>query len=221
MFLCSWFWRTVGVSLFLGVVLACPPCFLGFGVLLVSRFFLPSCGLVVGGGGRVVGGFLGFGVWVRPCSCSLWGWGSGAPGAPGSCVFVRGLGACARLVLASLCFGGWGLGVFVRLVHSWDAVSGGGSGGPALFGVGCAWFPGSCSRWFLVVFAEGFPGVFVSARRFLPLVWGVSGWVGVVFSPAVVLGPGLFRVRVLVLFGEFDPGSGRTLAACSYIVFFF
>ena len=81
-------------------------------------------------------------------------------------------------------------------------------------GVGCAWFPDSCSRWFLVVFAEGFPGVFVSARRFLALVGGVSGWVGVVFSPAVLPGPGLFRVRVLVLFGEFDPGSGRTLATC-------
>ena len=90
-------------------------------------------------------------------------------------------------------------------------------------GVGCAWFPGSCSRWFFVVFAEGFPGVFVSARRFLALVWGVSGWVGVVFLRLLLLGPGwcwLFLgcgVGVglgLVLFGEFDPGSGRTLAAC-------
>ena len=79
---------------FFGVVLACPPCFLGFGVLLVSRFFLPSCGLVVGGGGRVVGGFLGFGV---GCAWFLLpvGGGLGASGAPGSCVFVRGLGACA------------------------------------------------------------------------------------------------------------------------------
>lgn len=128
----------------------------------------------------------------------------------------RGAGACVRLVLAPLCFGGWGLGAFVRLVHSWDAVSGGGSGGPApvfCAGVGCAWFPDSCSRCSSVVFAEGFPGVFVSARRFLPLVWGVSGWVGVCFSGCCAR-PGLGSGSGLVLFGEFDPGSGRTLAAC-------
>ena len=173
----------------MGVVLACPPCFLGFGVLLVSRFFLPSCGLVVGGGGSGCWGFSRVRGWVRPVPVLCAGVG---------CVwrarllrFCAGVGCVCAWFLTSLCFGGWGLGVFVCLVHSWDAVSGGGSGGPAPFsGVGCAWFPVSCSRWFLVVFAEGFPGVFVSARRFLPLVWGVSGWVGVVFSPAVLLGPG-------------------------------
>ena len=45
-------------------------------------------------------------------------------------------------------------------------------------------------------------------------VWGVSGWVGV-FSPASVVRPGPVWVGVVrFLFGEFDPGSGRTLAAC-------
>ena len=44
--------------------------------------------------------------------------------------------------------------------------------------------------------------------------WGVSGWVGV-FSPASVVRPGPVWVGVVrFLFGEFDPGSGRTLAAC-------
>ena len=137
-------------------------------------------------GGGLSGGFSRVRGWVRPVLLLLLvGGGLGASGASGSCVFVRGVGCvCAWFLL------------------------------PVGVGVGCAWFPVSCSRWFSVVFAEGFPGVFVSARRFLALVWGVSGWVGVVFSPAVLLGPGLFRVRVLVLFGEFDPGSGRTLAAC-------
>jgi len=178
----------------LGVVLACPPCFLGFGVLLVSRFFLPSCGLVVGGGGSGCWGFSRVRGWVRPVLLLLLvGGGLGASGAPGSspssCWGWVGC-VCAPGSCLPACLGGGGW-VRVCLVHSWDAVSGGGSDGPAPFsGVGCAWFPVSCSRWFLVVFAEGFPGVFVSARRFLPLVWGVSGWVGVVFSPAVLPGPG-------------------------------
>ena len=115
----------------MGVVLACPPCFLGFGVLLVSW---SSCLLAVwswGVGGRVVGGFSRVRGWVRPVLLLLLvGGGLGASGASGSCVFVRGLGACAP---GSCSLWGWGLGVFVRLVHSWDAVSGGGSGGPALF----------------------------------------------------------------------------------------
>ena len=132
MFLCSWFWWAVGVSLFLGVVLACPPCFLGFGVLLVSRFFLLPCGLVVGGGGSGCWGvFSGSGLGA-PGSCSLWGvgWVRLARPVP---AFLCGGWVRVRLVLAPLCFGGWGLGVFVRLVHSWDAVSGDESGGPALF----------------------------------------------------------------------------------------
>ena len=54
-------------------------------------------------------------------------------------------------------------------------------------------------------------------------LWGVSGWVrGCFFSGFCCTGPGLFPVSFVgagsgwgrVLFGEFDPGSGRTLAAC-------
>ena len=52
---------------------------------------------------------------------------------------------------------------------------------------------------------------------------GVLGWVGVCFLRLLLLGPGWCRLFLgcgvgvglgLVLFGEFDPGSGRTLAAC-------
>ena len=45
-------------------------------------------------------------------------------------------------------------------------------------------------------------------------LWGVSGWVGVVFSPASVVLARACLGLGWVLFGEFDPGSGRTLAAC-------
>ena len=203
-------------------LLACPPCFLGFGVLLVSRFFLPSCGLVVGGGGSGCWGvFSGSGLGA-PGSCALrGGWVRLARPAP---AFLCGGWVRARLVLAPLCFGGWGLGVFVRLVHSWDAVSGGGSGGPALFG---GWV--CLVSWFVfaVVFCRvrgGVSGCFCF-RSALPSsgLGGVGlGW-GCFFSGCSARsGFGLVpcwglarvRVRVLVLFGEFDPGSGRTLAAC-------
>ena len=137
----------------MGVVLACPPCFLGFGVLLVSRFFLPSCGLVVGGGGSGCRGvFSGSGLGApgsSPSSC--WGW-VGCVWRVRLLRFCAGVGCVCAWFLTSLVWG-WGW-VRVRLVHSWDAVSGGGSGGPAPFsGVGCAWFPvrvrggfRSCSR---------------------------------------------------------------------------
>ena len=201
----------------MGVVLACPPCFLGFGVLLVSCFFLPSCGLVVGGvGGAGCWGFSRVRGWVRPVLAPCGGWGSGASGAPGSCVFVRGLGACAPGSCLPVFWGGGGwvcLCVWFILGMRFPGV---GRAARLLCFVRGLGVPGFLIRvrgGFGRV-RGGFPGVFVSARRFLPLVWGVSGWVGVVFSPAVLLGPGLFRVRVLVLFGEFDPGSGRTLAAC-------
>ena len=56
------------------------------------------------------------------------------------------------------------------------------------------------------------------------IVFGLGGWVGpgLVFWTVVLIGEGswlavLWLVGVscfLVLFGEFDPGSGRTLAAC-------
>ena len=58
--------------------------------------FLPSCGLVVGGGGSGCWGFSRVRGWVRPVLLLLLvGGGLGASGASGSCVFVRGLGACA------------------------------------------------------------------------------------------------------------------------------
>ena len=174
----------------MGVVLACPPCFLGFGVLLVSRFFLLPCGLVVGGGGAGCWGFSRVRGWVRPVLAPCGGGGR-----------VR----LARPAPAFLC-GGW---VRARLVPDFPCLGVGlGACASGSF-LGCGfrgWVgrPGSCvlcGGWvclvscfvfavFFVVFAEGFPGVFVSARRFLPLVWGVSGWVGVVFSPAVLPGPG-------------------------------
>ena len=136
-------------------------------------FLASSCLLAVwswGVGGRVVGGFLGFGVGcARFFSFFLLGW-VGCSWRARFLRFCAGVGCVCAWFLTSLCFGGVGVGC----VCAWFLL-------PVGVGVGCAWFPGSCSRCFLVVFAEGFPGVFVSARRFLPLVWGVSGWVGVVF----------------------------------------
>ena len=154
-------------------------------------FLASSCFLAVwswGVGGRVVGGFSRVRGWVRPVP-----------------VLCAGVGCVWRVRLLRFCAG-------VGCVCAWFLL-------PVGVGVGCVcasgsflgcgfrgWVgrPGSCvlcGGWvclvscfvfavFLVVFAEGFPGVFVSARRFLPLVWGVSGWVGVVFSPAVLPGPG-------------------------------
>ena len=200
----------------MGVVLACPPCFLGFGVLLVSCFFLPSCGFVVGGWGvGLSGGFLGFGV-----GCAWF-----------FSFFLLGVGwvRLARPVPAFLC-GGW-----VR-VRAWFLLPSGGGGWVRVSGsfLGCGfrgWVgrPGSCvlcGGWvclvscfvFAVVFGRvrgGVSGCFCF-RSALPYLWfgGCRVGLGLLFSPAVLLGPGLFRVRVLVLFGEFDPGSGRTLAAC-------
>ena len=200
----------------MGVVLACPPCFLGFGVLLVSRFFLPSCGLVVGGWGSGCWGFSRVRGWVRPVLAPCGGGGRVRLARPALLLsFLLGwVGCVCAWFLTSLCFGGWGLGVFVRLVHSWDAVSGGGSGGPALFwGLGV---PG-----FLFVFAVvfgrvrgGVSGCFCF-RSALPSsgLGGVGlGW-GCFFSGCSARS-GLGSGSGLVLFGEFDPGSGRTLAAC-------
>ena len=68
---------------------------------------------------------------------------------------------------------------------------------------GCVWFLGFVLFWFAWLF----------------FVWG---WVGpglVFWTVVLTVGSGwLFVVGwglvLLVLFGEFDPGSGRTLAAC-------
>ena len=117
-------------------------------------FLASSCLLAVwswGVGGRVVGGFSRVRGW---CAWFLLpvgvGWVRLARSAP---AFLCGGWVRVRLVPDFPVF--WGVGVgCVCLVHSWDAVSGGGSGGPAPFsGVGCAWFPvrvrggfRSCSR---------------------------------------------------------------------------
>ena len=127
----------------MGVVLACPPCFLGFGVLLVSRFFLPSCGLVVGGGGSGCRGFSRVRGWVRPVLAPCGGGGRVRLARPAP-AFLCGGRVRARLVLA-LCL----LGA----------------------GVGCVCAPGSCALcggwvrlcvWFIL--GMRFPGVGRAAR---------------------------------------------------------
>ena len=81
-------------------------------------------------------------------------------------------------------------------------------------------FPSGASRVFWFCGAWSFVGLWFPRGWGL---WGVSGWVrGCFFSGFCCTGPGLFPVSFVgaglglgwVLFGEFDPGSGRTLAAC-------
>ena len=48
----------------------------------------------------------------------------------------------------------------------------------------------------------------------LGFAWGWVGLCGLVFWALYWLFPGCLVGVLLVLFGEFDPGSGRTLAAC-------
>ena len=201
-----------GFSLFWGVVLACPSCFLG--LLGFSVFLVRSAPCVgVGGGLR---GVPGFGVRRARVSCFLLVggrvWGASARARFLSCLVlavvgvggrVRGVrvarlpavwwgSGCARFLLLLVVVGVFGCCFFrpVLLVYSGSAVL-----GPLL---GC-----------------GFRGV--------GGLWGVSGWVrGCFFSGFCCTGPGLFPVSFVgaglglgwVLFGEFDPGSGRTLAAC-------
>ena len=76
---------------------------------------------------------------------------------------------------------------------------------------GCAWWAFVCCVWFLglVLFWFAWPLFFLGWVGPGLVFWTVvltvgSGWL-------FVVGWGLF---LLVLFGEFDPGSGRTLAAC-------
>ena len=159
------------------------------------------CG--VGGG---FWGVLGLGVFCASGlhSCVVWGWGLGVrlgsrvvrgSGVPGSSAVV--VGGCRPLFLSWL--GGWGwflpvvvVGVLGVLFSAWHSLCffGSGLGLRGLVGVG---------------------GL------------GVLGWVGVCFLRLLLLGPGWCWLFLgcgvgfglgLVLFGEFDPGSGRTLAAC-------
>ena len=120
---------------------------------------------------------------------------------------------------------------------------GGGLGGVRVlpgfpwWGSGCARFPVRV-RGVFVVFAGGFRVLFFPSGALCFLLvsgvglrglaggWGVVGGVGLgwgcFFSGFCCTGPGLFPVSFVgaglglgwVLFGEFDPGSGRTLAAC-------
>ena len=157
------------------------------------------------------------------CSCLL-GWGAGCGGFWGS-----GFGAPGRL--ASFLLGG-GSGVRLRAPGCSPgclvlAVVGSGGRGrvcaccpvPVVGVFGCFFRPvllvSSGSAVLGPLLGCGFRGV--------GGLWGVSGWVrGCFFSGFCCTGPGLFPVSFVgaglglgwVLFGEFDPGSGRTLAAC-------
>ena len=78
---------------------------------------------------------------------------------------------------------------------------------------GCAWWAFVCCVWFLGLVLFWFAWL---------LLWGLggamwSGFLDCVLTFFGVLAGCLWLVGVsclLVLFGEFDPGSGRTLAAC-------
>ena len=193
-----------------------PSCFLGllgFSVFLVRS--APACL----GWGAGCGGFRGSGVGA-PGRLASFSWGAGRWLAS----FSWGVGWGVRLRapewLASFLLGGVGSGVRVAWL-------------PAVlwWGSGCARFPVRV-RGVVVVFAGGFRVLFFSVRCFSCLpgsavlgpllgcgfrgvggLWGVSGWVRG-FSPASVVLARACLGLGWVLFGEFDPGSGRTLAAC-------
>ena len=150
-----------------------------------------------GWGGWLLGVFSGSGLGA-PGSCSLWGVGVGCAWRVRLLRFCAGVGCVCAWFLTSLCFGGWGwvcLCVWFILGMRFPGVGRAARLLCFVRGLGVPGFLFRVRGGFGRV-RGGFPGVFVSARRFLPLVWGVSGWVGVVFSPAVLLGPGLFRVWV-------------------------
>ena len=197
MFCVRGFGGGVGVSLFFGgVVLACPSCFLG---LLGFSVFLVVLLLLLG--------------WVAGCG-GFRGSGSARPGVLLPSCWGAGLGcACARLSVLLPCLLGGGRGVRV--------LPGSRGGGRVVPGFFC------CLLWWGfsgVVFFR--PVLLVSSGSAVlgPLLgcgfrgvgglWGVSGWVGVVFSPASAVLARACLGLGWVLFGEFDPGSGRTLAAC-------
>ena len=205
----------LGFLSFLGVVLACPSCFLGllgFSVFLVRS--APACW----GGWRVAGGSGVRGRRARVSCFLLVGgrvWGASARARFLSCP-----------VLAVVGVGGRVRGCARRPV-------------PAVWwGSGCARFPVRV-RGVVVVFAGGFRVLFFSVRCFscspgfrcwsswscrgLGVVGGVGLGSGLFFLRLLLYWPGLVSGFLLwgaglglgwVLFGEFDPGSGRTLAAC-------
>ena len=127
----------------------------GFFWFLGLLAFLRFCR---GGWGAGCWGFSRVRGWVRPVLLLLLvGVGVGCAWRVRLLRFCAGVGCVRAWFLTSLVWG-WGW-VRVRLVHSWDAVSGGGSDGPApvfCAGVGCAWFPVSCSRCFWSCSRRGF-----------------------------------------------------------------
>ena len=186
---------------------------------------------------RVFSGFWGFLCFSLFCSCCWGGWrvagGSGVRGrrARVSCFLLVGgqvWGAPARARVACfLVVGGRVRGCVL------PGSRGGGRVVPGFLFVfavllscsrgvfGCCFFPSGASRVFWFCGAWSFVGLWFPRGR--GVVGGVGlGW-GCFFSGCCARsGFGLVpcwglarvRVRVLVLFGEFDPGSGRTLAAC-------
>ena len=175
----------LGFLSFLGVVLACPSCFLG---LLGFSVFLVRSAPVVGVGGGLRG-VPGFGVWrARVVRSSSFCWGAGL-----GCV-------CARpVVLLVVWFWLWS-----------GPVVGGGCVRVARFpwwGSGCARFPVRV-RGVVVVFAGGFRVLFFPSGALCFLLvsgvglrglaggWGVVGGVGLgwgcFFSGFCCTGPGLF-----------------------------
>ena len=200
----------MGFLSFLGVVLACPSCFLG---LLGFSVFLVVLLLLLGWGGGLRG-VPGFGVGAPGCLASflLGGrvWGASARARFLSCLVlaVVGVGGRVRGVRVAR-FPWWGSGCarFLLLL--------------VVVGVfGCCFFPSGASCVFWFCGAWSFVGLWFPRGR--GVVGGVGlGW-GCFFSGFCCTGPGLFPVSFVgaglglgwVLFGEFDPGSGRTLAAC-------
>ena len=202
----------------MGVVLACPSCFLGllgFSVFLVRS--APACW----GGWRVAGGSGVRGRRARVSCFLLVGgrvWGASARARFLSCpvLAVVGVGGrvrgCARRPVPAVLWWGSGCARFPVRVRGVVVVFAGGF--RVLF------FPSGASCVFWFCGAWSFVGLWFPRGWGL---WGVSGWVrGCFFSGFCCTGPGLFPVSFVgagsgwgrVLFGEFDPGSGRTLAAC-------
>ena len=149
-----------------------------------SWFF---CAVVRGCGGRVAGGSGSGGRCGAPGSSSCDGWGVGRAGPGCREVVSRGSG-CARFFFRLV--GWWGVGRVFSARRS------------LFFWFRC-WSSWSCRGW-------GFGGCRVGLGFFLRLL---------LFGPGrcrFLLGCGgwCWLWVVLVLFGEFDPGSGRTLAAC-------
>ena len=213
MFCVRGFGGGVGVSLFFwGVVLAFRRVFSGFwGFLRFSFVLLLLVG--VGGGLR---GVPGFGVWRARVVCSSFLLGGRVWGASARARFL----SCP--VLAVVGVGGRGR------VCVLPGSRGGGRVAPGFFCCLLWWgFSGVVFFRPVLLVSSGSAGAWSFVGLWFPRGRGVVGGVG--------LGSGLFFLRLLlywpglvsgfllwgaglglgwVLFGEFDPGSGRTLAAC-------